>query len=130
MTRQDFDSAVKIESDAFEIRLSLANLLHKQGHVREAIEQYENLRMRRPNDDRVFLALTPCWQEESRLNEAREIIDLLRAKQPDSVAGLVERSRLALRTNDPGAAEHWLRQAIDDRVGKVLWLRVKSPGQL
>lgn len=125
--REDFERAVDAEPDAFEIRLSLAELLHKLGHVRAAIAHYERLRERRPDDERVIVALAHCWQEEARLDDARELLDTLLTRRPDSLAALVERGRLALRMGQPEDGERWLKRAIGlspDRADVNLILRL------
>jgi tetratricopeptide (TPR) repeat protein len=111
--QDDFERAVEIEPEAVEIRLSLAELLHTLGYVRQAIEHYERLRERRPHDERITLALAYCCQEQARLDDARGLIDALLARRHDSVAGLVERGRLALRMGEPQDAERWLRRAVE-----------------
>lgn len=130
--RQDFEEALKIEPDAFEIRRSFADLLHKQGYVRDAIEHYQNLCHRRPNDPRVILALAHCWQEQSLTGEACALVDAFLYKRPDSVAGLVERSRLALRLGKPSDAERLLRRAVElnpDHADAIFILRLALQAQ-
>ncbi|MEQ1825982.1 MAG: tetratricopeptide repeat protein [Pirellula sp.] len=132
LARIDFEKALTIEPDAFEIRKSLAEVLHKLGHVREAIDQYHVLRSRRPSDDRVILALAHCWQEQTCYDEARELLDELLARVPESISGLVERSRLAIRTHDPEAAELSLRRAValnPDHADANFVLRLALQGQ-
>jgi tetratricopeptide (TPR) repeat protein/cytochrome c5 len=111
--RADFEQAVSAEPEAFEIRLSLAELLHKLGYVREAIAHYERLHPRRPDDERVTVALAHCWQEQGQLDDARGLLDALLTGRPDSLAALVERGRVALRMGQPEDGERWLKRAMD-----------------
>jgi tetratricopeptide (TPR) repeat protein len=113
--REDFERAADAEPEAFEIRVSLAELLHKLGYVREAIPHYERLLERRPDDERVIVALAHCWQEQARLDDARELLDNLLARHQDCLAALVERGRLALRMGQAEDAERWLKRAIELR---------------
>src|SRR5262245_10866040 len=110
--RDDFEQAIQIGPQAYEIRLSLADLMHKLGYVRQAMPHYQQLHDRQPNDERVVVALAHCWQEEGQLDHARELLDDSLKAQPDSLTLLVERGRLALRLGQPADAERWLRQAV------------------
>lgn len=109
---RDFELALKSKPDDFEIRRSLAELLHKQGHVRVAIEQYQRLLRRRSHDERVILALAHCLQEEALHGQARDLVDAFLTRHPNSIGGLVERGRLSIRSGDPEQAEHLLRNAV------------------
>jgi tetratricopeptide (TPR) repeat protein len=113
--QEDFERAIAIEPEAHEIRQSLADLLHKLGRVREAMQLYEMLRTKRPDDERVISALAHCCQEQGRLDDARRLLDSLLERKPHSLAGLIERGRLALRLNQPADGERWLRQALELR---------------
>jgi tetratricopeptide (TPR) repeat protein len=108
----DFEHALNSEPQAFEIRLSLAELLHKLGHIRQALAHYEQLHDSRPDDERVVVALGQCWQEEGQLDLSRELLDDGLKGRPDSLLVLVERGRLALRMGQPADAERSLRQAV------------------
>jgi Tfp pilus assembly protein PilF len=110
--QRDLERALELEPQAAVIRLTLADLLHKLGHVQKAQTHYEQLWLEGHADARVALQLAHCQQEQGRLKEAREVLDALLVAQPDSVAGLVERSHLAIRMGQPAAAEKWLREAL------------------
>jgi tetratricopeptide (TPR) repeat protein/cytochrome c5 len=109
----DLKRAFNIEPGIFEIRRSLAELLHKMGHVGEAIDHLVPLHSRRPDDERIVLALAHCWQDEALLEDACELVDSLISSRPESIAGLVERGRIGLRMNQLEAAERWLRRALE-----------------
>ncbi len=111
--RNDFENALQTEPSALVIRRSLANLLHSLGYVHEAVEHYRVLVEQWPGDERGILSLARCLQDLTRNNEARELVDLLLAKHPDSVSALVERSRIALRLKTAADAERWLRRALE-----------------
>lgn len=109
----DLERALEREPDAFEVRRTYAGLLYRLGHVSKAMDEYELLRARRPDDERVILALARCWQEEALPKRARELIDRLVGRRPEFVPALIEQGRLALRQGDLAAAENSLRQAVE-----------------
>jgi tetratricopeptide (TPR) repeat protein len=111
----DFQQALEHEPDAAEIHLSLADLLHKLGHVREADGHYRRLLAELPGDPRVILALAHCRQEEDLRSDARKLVETLLAARPQSVPALVERGRIALRSGQIDDAEQWLRRAFELR---------------
>ncbi len=128
----DLEQAVKSAPNVIEIRRTWADLLHKLGYVRKAIEQYELLILGQPHDERTSLALAHCLQEDAQLSKAIELVDAVLVRQPQSVVGLVERSRLALRSGEPSAAETWLRRAVElspDHTGAGLVLRLALQAQ-
>jgi tetratricopeptide (TPR) repeat protein len=112
LARLDFEKALALEPSAYEIRRSLAGLLHQQGYVRPAMEHYQSMLLERPDDSKVMLALARCLQDDACLVDAERIIAAVLANQPELVEGLVERSRVALRQQDFEAAEKSLRQAV------------------
>jgi Tfp pilus assembly protein PilF len=109
----DLERALEYEPEAFEIRRTYAEVLHRRGYVQKAIAEYELLRLGRSDDDRVLLALAQCWQEQAQLENARELIDGLLDVQPDFVMALIEQGRLALRMGDPDSAEKSLWRATE-----------------
>ncbi len=112
LARLDFEKALALEPNAYEIRRSLARLLHQQGYVGLAMEYYRSMQLERPDDQTVLLALARCLQDEARLADAEKIIEAVLANQPESVEALVERSRMALRQRDFEVSEKSLRQAV------------------
>src|SRR5262249_42666174 len=106
----DFRLAVERAPEAFEIRFSLAQLLHKLGYVSAAIPYYELSRSERPDDERVVVALAHCYQEQAQLQTARSLLDEL-TSLTDYVPTLLERGRLALRLGQAEDAEKWARSA-------------------
>jgi tetratricopeptide (TPR) repeat protein len=110
---EDFSQALRTEPASFEIRLSRADLLHKLGHVRDADSIYSQLWHERPQDARVVLALGHCRQEEGLQDDARNVVDDLLKSQPNLVAALVERGRIAIQKGQLEDAERWLRKAVE-----------------
>ena len=108
----DLRKAIERTPDAFEIRRTYGDVLHSLGHIQKAIDEYEHLHTRRPDDDRVVLALAQCWQQQSQMKRAGHLIDSLLDRQPNHVTALIEQGRLNLRSGDPFAAEKSLRQAV------------------
>ncbi len=93
---QDFEHVLDLVPNCSEARLRLAETLHQQGRVREAVAQYAMLQQQAPTDRAVLLGLARCHFEAHDLDQAGEFLDSLLAAQPDDVDGLVERGRLAM----------------------------------
>jgi tetratricopeptide (TPR) repeat protein len=111
----DFQQALDSEPDASEIRLSLADLLLKLGHVREADAHYRRLLAELPGEERVVLALARCRQEAGRSEDARKLVEALLQSRPHFVSALVENARLALRAEQPEVAVRALNDAFQQR---------------
>jgi len=109
----DYRRAVQIEPDNERGRLRLAEALQITGPPQEAVEQFEWLRQRRPDDPVVRLGLARAWRQQGRTEPARQLLDAILADHPRNVGALTERGRLALEEGEPGQAVVWLRQAVD-----------------
>src|SRR5947207_1681278 len=86
----DLREAVRLEPAAREIRLSLADLLHKQGFVREAETHFELMRRDHLTDARLSLALAQCCEEDALLDDADELLAELLVRHSGHVAALIE----------------------------------------
>src|SRR5439155_10118917 len=91
----------------------VADALYQQGHIDKATLHYEQLLRQAPHDVGAVLGLARCRHDSAQLNDACKLLDALLTEEPDQCAALLERGRLALRLNDPAAAESWLRRACD-----------------
>jgi predicted Zn-dependent protease len=110
--RNDYERAVELAPDCGAARLCLAETLYKLGEINGAIRHYEFLRQREPANPEVLLGLARCRFESAELDQARQLLDVLLAAQPDHVAGLVERGGLAFRLRQLAEAETDLSRAV------------------
>jgi tetratricopeptide (TPR) repeat protein len=110
--REDYQRAVELAPEASEGRLGLAEVLNRLGHVREAGYHYDVLRQRQPANPAVLLGRVRCHFDSHELEPAQQLLDTLLAQQPDHVAGLVERGRLAFRLGQLAEAETRLARAV------------------
>lgn len=110
---KDLEKSLAIDPEDFEIQRAYAGLLYQLGYAHKANECYRVLNEKRPDDLRVMLAWASCLQDLSQCEEAKKIVDTLLDWYPDSVDGLLERSRIALRQQDFDSAERSLRKAIE-----------------
>jgi tetratricopeptide (TPR) repeat protein len=108
---QDYERAVDLDPASREARLRLADTLQRLGRVREAVAHFELLLQCRPGDSAVLLGLARCRFDSHELDQAGELLDILLAAQPDHVAALVDRGRLALCRGQAADAEEKLSRA-------------------
>jgi tetratricopeptide (TPR) repeat protein len=108
---KDYQRAVDLDPASCEARLGLANTFQHLGHIREAIAHYEILRQQQSCNPDGLLGLERCRFDSYDLDQAKELLDKLLAAQPDHVAGLVERGRLALCRQQAAEAEADLARA-------------------
>jgi tetratricopeptide (TPR) repeat protein len=108
----DYQQAVDVVPRSTEARLRLAQVLAHQGRTLDAVAYYERLRRREPNRPEVLLGLARCREDLAELDEAGKLLDRVLAVQPDFVAALIERGRVALHNGQPEAGAVWLQRAI------------------
>lgn len=117
----DYQRAVELAPESDAARLGLAETLYRLGRVREATAHFEILRARdegqrtasSPSVRASYLVgLARCRHDNHELEAAEQLLDTLLAEQPDAVAALVERGRLAFRRGHAAAGERWLRRAV------------------
>jgi tetratricopeptide (TPR) repeat protein len=118
--RTCYERAVAADPTYDDARLPLGNLLLQRfKQPREGVEQFENVRQRRPEEPAVLLGLARGYRLLDRLDEAEQAIESLLARHPDRAEALTERGKLALARGQLSEAEGWLRQAAtraaDDR---------------
>jgi tetratricopeptide (TPR) repeat protein len=112
--RDCYQRAVAADPLDDDARLGLGNLLvGRLGRPQEALDQFEQLRPRRPEDPAVLLGLARCYRQLGRPDDAEQILADLLARQPRTAEALGERGKLALDAGRTAEAEEWLRQAVD-----------------
>ncbi|HLJ93551.1 MAG TPA: tetratricopeptide repeat protein [Gemmataceae bacterium] len=109
---RDFEHVLELVPDCSEARLRLAETLHQQGRVREAVAHFEMLHQQDPTNRAVLLGLARCRFEAHELDQAGEFLDTLLAARPDDVDALVERGRLAMSRRRRNEAEPHLTRAV------------------
>jgi tetratricopeptide (TPR) repeat protein len=108
---EDYERAVELVPACSGGRLRLAETLQRLGRVREAVAHFQCLRQERPGNPAVTLGLARCWFDSHELAKAEELLDTFLQAQPDHVAALVERGRLALSRGQLDDAEGKLSRA-------------------
>jgi predicted Zn-dependent protease len=109
----DCQKAVESEPDHFRARLRLAQALLRNHRQDEATPHFERLQRDRPHDAAVLLGLARCRQAKGRIDEQRRLLDELLSDHPDDPDAVLDRGALALDDRDFGAAEGWLRRAVE-----------------
>ena len=108
----DYQRAVTLNPESREGRLRLAEALDHAGRVREATAHFECLYEIEPSNPAVLLGLAHCRFESHELGHAEVLLDTLLISQPDHVAALVERGRLALCRGQAAEAAEKLSRAV------------------
>jgi tetratricopeptide (TPR) repeat protein len=109
---EDYRQALALDPHRDPVRQRLAEILLSLHQDGEAAEQFEYLRRKRPEDSAALLGLVRCRIQQSRLDEAEELLDDLLAHHKEVRAALGERGRLALARGQLEQAEAWLRRAV------------------
>jgi tetratricopeptide (TPR) repeat protein len=107
----EFRQAVELDPDHFTARQHLATSLALQA-PEEAAQHLELLHQRDPANARVTFQLATVRRDLGQPDQAARLLDALLDVNPNSVAYLVERGRVALDQRMPKDAETWLRQAV------------------
>jgi Tfp pilus assembly protein PilF len=109
----DFRRAIEVQPDHVAARCQLGEFLLRHNRPEEALHQYEYVRTR-PGGDQpaVLLGLGRSQRRLGALDAAREVLDDLLARYPQSGDALMERGKLALDRAAPAEAEVWLRKAV------------------
>jgi tetratricopeptide (TPR) repeat protein len=109
----DYQKAVQCEPDHYKARLQLAQALWRNRRPDEATPYFERLRQDRPHDAAVLLGLARCRKAAGRIDDQRRLLDELLRDHPDDQEALLDRGAQALDDGDLGAAEGWLRRAVE-----------------
>lgn len=106
-----FQQALEVDPNHFEARLYLALAL-ADDHVRETVRNLEILRRSHPQNHEVGVLLGSYYRSLGMFDEARGILDEILAAEPDRLAAVVERGKLALDAGCLEEAEPYLRRGV------------------
>lgn len=109
----DYRRAVENAPEDKEARLTLGDLLNRELQYKAAAEQFEVLRQRFPDDEKVLVGLATSRFNQGETEEAIALLDHVLAAHPDSLPALYMRGKAALSRDGPAAAEPWLRKAAE-----------------
>lgn len=112
MALQSYRRAVELDPQRDDARWRLSQCLVKLGFSEEANPHLEYLHRHHPENREMTVELARCLVAQGQSSEAQKLLDTVLADQPDCEIALRERGRLALNTDEIGAAEQWLRQAL------------------
>ncbi len=108
----DYEKALAVRPDFDRARQGYAECLNRIGRVREAVGQYDLLRRRQPDNSGMILSLAGCWEDLHELEKAQELVNELLTREPENVAAMVEKGRIALRKGQFDQAEESVEQAL------------------
>lgn len=111
----DYRQAVALRPDYSWARLCLGVVLLNERRFQDALEQFQWLRAKRPNDPDIGLGLARSLRGVGDGDRARDLLDELIAAHPAEGTILSERGQLALEEGDDESAERWLRRALELR---------------
>ncbi len=110
---EGYRQVLDIDPDHHEARLALADRIAKwETRYPEAIEHFERLRARRPDDLRVVVGLARCRRQTGETQEAVRLLDGILVLHPDDPEALGLRGQLALDAGRPAEAEGYLLRAV------------------
>lgn len=112
---KDYRAAVGAHPEHAPARLKLAETLLLAGTPKEALEQYEWLAARWPEQHAVKLGLARCRRLLGEADEARRLADALVRSAPKDGEALWERGQVELDRGEAAEAEPWLRKALQAR---------------
>jgi tetratricopeptide (TPR) repeat protein len=107
-----FEQAVQIDPDHDDARWQLALLQLEFGNAPEAYDHLILLRRRMPDNVMLRVRLARCLDLLGKQEEATALLDEVLARQPTLFPALVERGRLAVRSQDYEHAQEWLADAV------------------
>ena len=108
---RNYEKALTQEPQRDGVRLRLAEALLESGRALDAREQLEMLRQKQPGDGIVLVKLARCDLKLGNVEQARELVDGVLARDPDNVEALIERGQLAFQASEIKEAERWWRKA-------------------
>jgi tetratricopeptide (TPR) repeat protein len=101
---------IQLAPDDLEARLRLAGLLTDVA-PQEAVDCFNYVRDRQGVSPALLTGLARSRLNLGQADEARQLLDVVLAEQPDNWIALSERARLAQQTESAEAAEKWFRRA-------------------
>ncbi len=108
----DIRKAVELDGENRDARYFLATLLAQETPA-EAAYHLQILCNRKPDDLHAASTLANIRRRLGQLQDAKTLLDQVLAANPESVAALLERGRIALDQQDAEDAERWLRRAYE-----------------
>jgi len=107
-----YAAVVARHPDHHEARLRLVDLLMQQRSAAAALEHLAVLRRALPDNPEVRLQWALALRQVGRSDEAKQALDDVLARDPNSAAALAERGTLALNAGDDRAAADDLAHAV------------------
>lgn len=107
----DYRRAIELDPEDDEARWWLAVVLQDAGQFPEALEQLEHLRARGWPDPDLRVRIARSLDRVGRTPEARDLLDLVLADNPDHGPALRVRGQIEFLAGDLPEAEKWLRAA-------------------
>jgi predicted Zn-dependent protease len=100
-----------LEPEQDEARLQLGELLLDETQAQEARPHLEYIRRRQPENANATVALARCYDLLGDQTEAQPLLDAVLEQHPNHAPALLQRGQLAMRADQPAAAESYLRRA-------------------
>jgi tetratricopeptide (TPR) repeat protein len=97
------------------IRFRLADILVESSRHAEAVPYLEQLHREQPDNPEVLVDLARCRIVQTRLDEARALLDSVLEAHPGHFEALLRRGEVELTARRYRQAERWLRQAVARR---------------
>jgi predicted Zn-dependent protease len=107
----EYRAAVRLEPGNDKARERLAEMLVITGPPPAALAEYEWLEWRQGPTTAVLLGKARCRRQLGQLEEARELLDQLLAREPGHAEALAERGKVALDLDHLDEAIRWLTRA-------------------
>ena len=104
--------AIDLDPDRDDIRDRLTDLLLRLDLAREALPHLNLLVEHRPDSASVLIRLVRCHTLLNHKEEARELLDRVIARWPESPVALGEKGAMLLAEGKAEEAETWLRRSL------------------
>jgi tetratricopeptide (TPR) repeat protein len=108
----DYRRVIELDPDRDEARLHFAGMLLQAHQPEDALEHFQYLHRRQPENSEVLLGLARCQHLLGRPDDARMLLDTVLNDLPSDAGALSERGRLALEMGQIVEAEDWLRKSL------------------
>ena len=117
------DEALRLKPGWEAVALFQGQILQRRGDD-QVVAYWRDFLSRHPDAREVRLALARQLARMSRFAEARAEFERLQAQDPTQAEVVVSLGLLALQMNDLGAAERYLKTALDAEMGEVSQIRL------
>jgi tetratricopeptide (TPR) repeat protein len=108
---KDFRRALELSPELADARLALARAYRKERRWPEALEAFQAFLRLQPGDPRALLGVAECQLSLSEPAAATAALDALPAKDKNTAAACVLRSKLAWVGGKPDDTIRWLKRA-------------------